>query len=119
MTQKIGVGILRPFQLNTSILINLLYFKIPAGDKSILNSNWLTCNSWPTSLLVAVSCKLENDISLLNFSDKAPTIITFKFQILSLFLPYFVILSSFLHFYDTHHCLNMRLVVCGVIMIRR
>jgi len=46
----------------------------------------------------------------LNLSDKAPKIITFKFQIVSLFLPYFVILSSFLHFYDTHHCLKVRLV---------
>jgi len=45
---------------------------------------------------------------LLNFSNKAAKLVTFKFQIISLFFTILVILSSFLRFYDTHHCLKMR-----------
>jgi len=97
MTQKFGLGMLHPFQLKISIFINLFYFKIPAGYENIPDSNWSTCDSWPTLLLVAVSCRptmsqIMMSVSL-NFFDKAPKIITFKFQILNLF---FAVLCHFI-----------------------
>jgi len=66
--KKLGMDMLGAFQLKTSILINLFYFKIPVGYKNIPDSNWSTCDSRPTSLLVAVGCKSDKIVRIKRIS---------------------------------------------------
>jgi len=86
------LGMLRPFQLKTSILINLFYLKIPAGYKNIPDNNW------PSATVGQSRCWSQSAVSqiMMSISIIFPTNTkNYNIQMLSLFLTYLVILSSF------------------------